>query len=71
MPFFRMDTDSLRMVYVDFHKPICPRDFSQQKNLNKNVNIWPMAKNENSEKAGQSCQEVRQTTKKYPEMKRS
>ena len=27
-PFYRMDTDSLRMVYVNFHKPICPRDFS-------------------------------------------
>ena len=28
MPFYRMDTDSLRMVYVNFHKAICLRDFS-------------------------------------------
>ena len=28
MPFYRMDTDSLRMVYVNFHKSICLRDFS-------------------------------------------
>ena len=27
-PLYRMDTDSLRMVYVNFHKPICHRDFS-------------------------------------------
>ena len=27
-PFYRMDTDSLRMVYVNFHKSICLRDFS-------------------------------------------
>ena len=26
--FYRMDTDTLRMVYVNFHKPICIRDFS-------------------------------------------
>ena len=28
MPFYRMEAGSLRMVYVNFHKPICPRDFS-------------------------------------------
>ena len=28
MPFYRMGTDSLRMVYVNFHKSICLRDFS-------------------------------------------
>ena len=28
MPFYRMDTGSLRMVYVIFHKSICHRDFS-------------------------------------------
>ena len=27
-PFYRMDTDNLMMVYVNFHNPICPRDFS-------------------------------------------
>ena len=27
-PFYRMGTDSLRMVYVNFHKSICLRDFS-------------------------------------------
>ena len=27
-PFYRMDTDNLRMVYINFHNPICPRDFS-------------------------------------------
>ena len=27
-PFYRMNTDSLRMVYVNFHRPICDRDFS-------------------------------------------
>ena len=27
-PFYRMEADRLRMVYVNFHKPICPRDFS-------------------------------------------
>ena len=27
-PFYRMETGSLRMVYVNFHEPICPRDFS-------------------------------------------
>ena len=26
-PFYRMDTDSLRMVYVNFHRPISHRDF--------------------------------------------
>ena len=26
-PFYRMDTDSLRMFYVNFHRPICLRDF--------------------------------------------
>ena len=25
-----MDTDSLRMVYINFHKPICPRNFSKE-----------------------------------------
>ena len=28
MPFYRKDSGTLRMVYVNFHKPICPRDFS-------------------------------------------
>ena len=28
MPFFRMNTDSVRMVYVYFHRPIYHRDFS-------------------------------------------
>ena len=27
-PFYRMEAGRLRMVYVNFHKPICPRDFS-------------------------------------------
>ena len=27
-PFYRMNTDSLRMVYVNFHKSFCIRDFS-------------------------------------------
>ena len=27
-PFYRMGTDMLRMVYVNFHKSICLRDFS-------------------------------------------
>ena len=27
-PFYRMGTDRLRMVYVNFHKSICLRDFS-------------------------------------------
>ena len=27
-PFYMMEAGSLRMVYVNFHKPICPRDFS-------------------------------------------
>ena len=27
-PFYRIVTDSLRMVYVNFHKSICLRDFS-------------------------------------------
>ena len=31
MPFYRMDTDSLRMVYVNFHKPTITRDFSMKK----------------------------------------
>ena len=26
-PFYRMEAGSLRMVYVNFHKPIFPRDF--------------------------------------------
>ena len=26
--FYKMDTDSLRMIYVNFHKSICLRDFS-------------------------------------------
>ena len=28
MPFYRMNTDSLRMVYVHFHRITCQRDFS-------------------------------------------
>ena len=28
MLFYRIGTDSLRMVYVNFHKSICLRDFS-------------------------------------------
>ena len=27
-PFYRIEAGRLRMVYVNFHKPICPRDFS-------------------------------------------
>ena len=27
-PFYRKEDGSMRMVYVYFHKPICPRDFS-------------------------------------------
>ena len=23
MPFYKMDTDSLRMIYLNFHNPIC------------------------------------------------
>ena len=28
MPFYRNDSGTLRVVYVNFHKPICFRDFS-------------------------------------------
>ena len=31
MPFYRMDTDSMRMIYVDFYKPNCSRDFSGER----------------------------------------
>ena len=27
-PFYRVNTDRLKMVYVNFHRPICHRDFS-------------------------------------------
>ena len=27
-PIYRKDTGKLRMVYFNFHKPVCPRDFS-------------------------------------------
>ena len=30
-PFYRMEAGSLRMVYVNFHKPTISRDFSMKK----------------------------------------
>ena len=46
-PFYRMNTDSLRMVYVNFHRPICHRDFSMTvlfQGIFWNFHFWPQAK---------------------------
>ena len=46
MPFCKMEAGSLRMVYVNFHKPICPRDFSVGRGgLGQELNLLILDKN--------------------------
>ena len=41
-PFYRMEAGSLRMVYVYFHKPICPRDFSVIADFSARISQKPL-----------------------------
>jgi len=38
-----MEAGSLRMVYVNFHKPICPRDFSVIADFSAQISQKPLA----------------------------
>ena len=40
-PFHRMEVDCLRMVYVNFHKPICSKDFSVIGDLSARISQKP------------------------------
>ena len=41
-PFYRMEAGRLRMVYVNFHKPICPRDFSVIADFSARISQKPL-----------------------------